>query len=77
MDGAATASAFAELEGVFVADQPVDVNEGAKGDVVISIELAADESELAGHEIVEDRKLFREWCLPDKLPESRPDCVGD
>jgi hypothetical protein len=42
-----------ELVGVWVSDQPVDQNEGAKGDIVLSINLDATKSELADHEIEE------------------------
>lgn len=54
-----------ELVGVWVSEQPVDVNEGAKGDVVLSIDLDATESELADHEIEE--MGWCSWCLPAKL----------
>ena len=55
------------LEGIFVSDRPVDCNEGAKGDVLLSIELAANENELVDFEIVEDRKTWREWIVPAEL----------
>jgi hypothetical protein len=52
------------LQGVFVSDRPVDCNEGAKGDALLSIELAASENELVDFEIVEDGKTWREWIVP-------------
>ena len=55
------------LEGIFVSDRPIDCNEGAKGDALLSIELAASENELADFEIVEDGKTWREWIVPAKL----------
>jgi len=60
------------LQGVFVSDRPVDCNEGAKGDVLLSIELAASENELADFEIVEDGKTWREWIVPAKLLNAGP-----
>jgi hypothetical protein len=51
------------LTGVFIADQPLDVNEGCKGDQVLEITLPA-EIDLADFEIVEDHKGYREWCVP-------------
>ena len=51
----------------WASDRPVDCNEGAKGDVLLSIELAASENELADFEIVEDGKTWREWIVPAKL----------
>jgi hypothetical protein len=59
------------LEGVFVSDRPVDCNEGAKGDVLLRIELAQSESEIVDCEIVEDGKPWREWILPAELLNAR------
>jgi hypothetical protein len=56
-----------DLEGVFVSDRPIDCNEGAKGDVLLSIELDQRESEIVDCEIVEVGKPYREWVLPAKL----------
>ena len=47
-----------------MSDRPVDCNEGAKGDALLSIELAASENELVDFEIVEDGKTWREWIVP-------------
>jgi hypothetical protein len=64
------------LEGVFVSDRPVDCNEGAKGDALLSIELAASENELVDFEIVEDGKTWREWIVPARLLNvGHPACV--
>jgi hypothetical protein len=55
------------LEGVFVADRPVDGNEGTKDDVILKIELSLTEDAIAEFEIVEEGKPYREWILPAKL----------
>jgi hypothetical protein len=59
---------FAELTltGVFVADCPVDCNEGAQGDQVLIVEVP-DAVDLGEFEIVEDGKPYREWCIPAAL----------
>jgi hypothetical protein len=59
-----------ELEGVFIADTPVDVNEGAKGDQVLAVDLPGD-VDLDEHEIVEELKGYREWCVPARLLNER------
>lgn len=58
------------LTGVFIADQPLDVNEGCKGEDVIAIDLPED-LDLDEFEIVEELKGYREWCVPAELINSR------
>lgn len=59
---------FTEFEGVFVSDVPVDVNEGAKGNILLSIELDVAESDLLELEVPRDEnKLRHEWCVPAEL----------
>jgi hypothetical protein len=53
--------------GVWVSDQPLDVNEGACGNALIRIELAKDESEIGSFEWIEDGKPYREWLIPAAL----------
>ncbi|MCH7978592.1 MAG: hypothetical protein IH935_06400 [Acidobacteria bacterium] len=53
------------LEGVFLSDRPLDENEGAFGPVVL--ELDVPESKLLSHELIEDGKPYREFCVPAKL----------
>jgi hypothetical protein len=57
--------ATVELCGVFLADLPVDVNEGAKGDTVLAVDLP-DDLDLSGFEIIEETPhvRWREWCVP-------------
>jgi hypothetical protein len=57
------------LTGVWIADSPLDVNEGAKDDQVLALDLP-DNMELDEYEIVEDIKGCREWCVPAGLINS-------
>lgn len=54
------------LTGVFVSDLILDINEGAKGDDVIEIEIP-ERVDLTAFEIVEELKGYREWCVPATL----------
>jgi hypothetical protein len=54
------------LTGVFIADTPLDINEGAAGEALLSIELP-DTVDLAAYELVEAMKPYREWCVPAEL----------
>ena len=53
------------LTGVFLADVPVDVNEGARGNEVLEVIL--DEGLLTDHELVQAGAPYREWCVPAAL----------
>jgi hypothetical protein len=57
----------ATLTGVWVSDRPLDVDEGARGDVVLEIQLPASKRKFADREIKEEGKPYREWCLSAKL----------
>ncbi|WDT90766.1 hypothetical protein H0E86_03895 [Streptomyces sp. SCSIO-PteL053] len=59
-----------DLCGVFLADEPVGPNEGAKGDDVLEVVLP-DGVALDDYEIVEDLKGYREWCVPADLINRR------
>lgn len=54
------------LCGVFISDIPVDANEGAKGDQLLSIEFPSA-VDLREFEIIEPLKWYREWCVPARL----------
>jgi hypothetical protein len=56
------------LTGVWIADQPLNCNEGAKGDQVLQVAFADDFS-LESYEIVEEEPMnaYREWCVPAAL----------
>jgi hypothetical protein len=48
---------------VFLADAPVDANEGAAGDQVLEVALP-DSLDLGDFELVEEGESYREWCVP-------------
>jgi len=54
------------LTGVFISDLILDVNEGARGDDVIEVDIPQDVN-LTAYEIVEELKGYREWCVPAAL----------
>ena len=56
--------------GVFLADAPVGVNEGAIGDQVLEVTLP-DDLDLGDFELVEGGKPYREWCVPAALLNTR------
>jgi hypothetical protein len=58
------------LEGVFLSDVPLDVNEGAEGDDVLEVRIGED-VDLREYELVEDAKGYREWCVPASLLNER------
>jgi hypothetical protein len=61
------AGASVDLVGVFVSDRPLTVNEGAKGDVLLRIDVTENLDELEIFGIVEDEKPYLEWCVPASL----------
>ncbi len=62
-DGAGTYGVSRETEGVWLSDVPLDVNEGAEGDVLLAIETP-DPGPLAAYEWIEEKKPYREWQVP-------------
>jgi hypothetical protein len=62
--------------GVWVSDEPLDINEGAQGDVLLSVDVP--ESLFAEYEWVEDAKSHREALVPaDVLNGHGPPTVVD
>lgn len=59
------------VTGVWVSNIPVDVNEGAKGDVLLEINLDAEEGNIADYEWVEEGKFYREWLIPAEFLNRR------
>ena len=53
--------------GVWLADIPLDVNEGASGDTLIRVTLPLGRRTLSEFEVVEELKPYREWQLPAEL----------
>lgn len=62
-DASGTYMTSSEHTGVWVSDRPLDENEGAGGDVLLSLEVP-DLSALAPYEWVEESKGYREWLVP-------------
>lgn len=58
------------LRGVFIANTPVDVNEGAKGEDVLEVALP-DDLDLGDYELVQEGSTYREWCVPAELINTR------
>jgi hypothetical protein len=54
------------LTGVFISDQVLDINEGAKGEDVLEVVLP-DDLDLSEYELAEDMKTYRERCVPARL----------
>jgi hypothetical protein len=58
------------LRGVFLADVPLDANEGTKGEDVLEVTLP-DDTDLDDYEIVDEMGTYREWCVPAELINTR------
>jgi len=50
--------------GVWLSDVPLDVNEGADGDILLCVTLACDGERIQNFEWVEVGKPYREWLVP-------------
>jgi hypothetical protein len=65
-----------DLTGVWLSDYPLDINAGAKGPTVLSIDIP--EEEILAFEIIEDEKPYREWCVPaDRVNRFGPPTIHD
>jgi len=53
-----------EFSGVWLSDQPLDVNEGAEGDAVLRVTFSIPLTRLDEFEWVEEGKGYREWLVP-------------
>jgi hypothetical protein len=51
------------LRGVFISDQPLSIQEGAKGDQILEIILPSN-CDLSDYELIEEGKPYREWHVP-------------
>lgn len=51
-------------EGVWFSVQPLDVDEGAKGDMLLRVDLAVSEKDIEQWEWIEEGKPYREWMMP-------------
>ena len=59
------------LVGVWLADRPLNANDGVIGDGILSVTFNVDLSELAFYELVDPGKSYRQWCLPASLIKAR------
>jgi hypothetical protein len=57
--------------GVFLSDRPLDVNEGARGDVLLEVHLELTNEEIDWYEWKEEGKPYREWQIPASLLNSK------
>jgi hypothetical protein len=57
--------------GVWVSDRPLDVNEGARGDILLRVTVRLGKRDLRKYEWVEEGKPYREWQLPAALINAR------
>ena len=64
-DGSGTYMTAIRHSGVWIADQPLDENEGAKGNQVLWLEIP--EKLIAPYEWIEEGKHYREFLVPAKL----------
>ncbi len=54
------------LRGVWISDEPLDVNEGADGDALLLLDPVGD-VDLDPYEVIEEFTTFREWCVPAEI----------
>jgi hypothetical protein len=75
-DGEGTYMTDTRHRGVWLSDVPLDENEGAGGEVVLSFEMP--EELAADYEWIEDGKPYREFLCPTELVnQHRPFTVTD
>jgi hypothetical protein len=55
------------FSGVWLSLVPFDLNDGAKGDTLLRLDLNCTELELSDFEWVEEGKVRREWLVPAEL----------
>ena len=56
-----------KTSGVWLAEMPLDANEGTRGDTTLIVDLAVSEQDIAEYEWIEEGKPYREWQIPAKL----------
>ena len=60
-----------EHTGVWLSNVPLDINEGAVGDVLLKVSLDVSETEISDYEWVEELKPYREWLAPAELVNAK------
>ncbi len=67
------------VRGVFISDRPLDLNEGAGGDVLLEVTMRTSardkdiERYLSSRELVEEHKGYREWIVSAKILNANGD----
>jgi anti-sigma factor ChrR (cupin superfamily) len=74
-DGEGTYGTGEMFRGVWLADTPLDDNEGAHGETVLAVEIP--EAVLTEWEWVEEGKRYREFLVPANLVNEFPRAVVD
>jgi hypothetical protein len=62
---------FKKLSGVWLSEEPLTINEGAKGRVVFELQTELNYEDLAEYEFVEDEAPYREWVVPCSVVNSK------
>lgn len=70
-DGKGNYGMDVEVSGVWLSDRPLDMDEGAFGDVLLAIELDLPRASLRRFEAREPGKPYREFIVPADLLNSR------
>ena len=65
MDGVGTYLTDRVWQGVWLSDQPLDINEGADGDTVLAVHVP--EKVVKPYEWIEPLKGYREFLIPAKV----------
>jgi hypothetical protein len=66
-DGEGTYMTNQLWRGVWLSNEPLDGNEGARGDHLLEVRLSAEESDIADYEWIEEGKGYREWLIPSEI----------
>ena len=56
---------------VWLSNEPLDINEGATGEVLLEVALDMREDDLAFYEWPEEGKPYREWLIPAPIVNAR------
>jgi hypothetical protein len=65
-DGVGTYMTLREHRGVWLSNVPLDIDEGAEGDILLQVGELPEQA-IAEYEWIEDGKPYREWLIPARL----------
>lgn len=60
-----------QWSGVWLSEVPLDLNEGADGEVLLRVHRDLSDEELDAYEWLEDGKPYPEWLVPSALLNGR------